>query len=71
MVGVGGGRVVRGAVQRLLGRRGAADVAAVETAGMLQHRGGKTQLMKVVGGGHRLPAVRRLVVRMEPAHVGL
>lgn len=71
MVGVGGGGVVCSAVQRLLGLRGATDVAAVETAGMLQHRGVKTQLVEVIGGGHRLPAVRRLVVRMEPRHVGL
>lgn len=71
MVGVGGGGVVRSAVQRLLGLRGATDVAAVEIAGMLQHRGVKTQLVEVIGGGHRLPAVRRLVVGMEPRHVGL
>lgn len=71
VVGVGGGGVVCGAVQRLLGLRGATEVAAVETAGVLQHRGVKTQLMEVVGGGHRLPGVRRLVVGMEPRHVGL
>lgn len=71
MVGVRGGGVVCSAVQRLLGLRVATDVAAVETAGMLQHRGVKAQLMEVVGGGHRLPGVRRLVVRMEACHVGL
>lgn len=71
VVGVGGGGVVCGAVQRLWGLRGATDVAAVETAGMLQHCGVKTQLMEVIGGGHWLPAVGRLVVRMEPRHVGL
>lgn len=71
VVGVGGGGVVSGAVQRLLGLRGATDVAAVEAAGMLQHRGVKTQLMEVIGGGHRLPGKRRLVVGVEPRHVGL
>lgn len=71
MVGVGGGGVVGSAVQRLLGLRGATDVAAVETAGMLQHRGVKAQLVEVIGGGHRLPAVRGLVVGMEPRHLGL
>lgn len=71
VVGVGGGGVVCRAVQRLLGLRAAADVAAVETAGMLQHRRVKTQLMDVIGGGHRLPGIRRFVVRMEARHVGL
>lgn len=71
VVGVGGGGVVCGAVQRLLGLRGATDVAAVETASMLQHRGVKTQLMEVIGGGHLVPGIRRLVVGVEPRHVGL
>lgn len=71
VVGVGGGGVVCSAVQRLLGLRGATDVAAVEIAGMLQHCGVKTELMEVIGGGYRLPGVRRLVVRMETRHVGL
>lgn len=71
VVGVGGGGVVCSAVQRLLGLRGATDVAAVETTGMLQHRGVKTQLMEVVGGRYGLPGVCWLVVRMEPRHMGL
>lgn len=71
MIGVGGGGVVCSAVQGLLGLRGATDVTAVETAGMLQHRGVKTQLVEVIGGGYRPPGVCRLVVRMEPRHMGL
>lgn len=71
VVGVGGGGVVGGAVQGLLGLRGTTDVAAVEAAGVLQHGGVEAQLVEVVRGGHRLPGVRRLVVRMEPRHVGL
>lgn len=71
MVDVGGGGVVCRAVQRLLRLRAAADVAAVETAGMLQNRGVETQLVEVIGGGHRLPGVCGLVVWMEPRHTGL
>lgn len=71
VVGVGGGGVVRGAVLGRLGLSRAADVAAVEAAGVLQHRGAEAQLVEVVGGGHRLPGVRGLVVRVEARHVGL
>lgn len=71
MVGVGGGGVVRAAVQRLLGLCGAADVATVQTAGVLQYRGVETHLMELVGGGHRLPGVRWFVVRVEPRHTRL
>lgn len=71
MVGVGGGGVVRAAVQRLLQRGAAADVGAVQTAGVLQHRGAEAQLTEVVGGRQRLPGVRRLVVRRILGHVRL
>lgn len=71
VVGVGGGGVVRAAVQRLLRLCSAADVAAVQTAGVLQHCGAETHLVELVGGGHRLPGVRWLVVRREAYHVRL
>lgn len=72
VVGVGGGGVVGAAVQRLLRRcAAAADVAAVQVAGVLQHRGAETHLTELVGGSHRLPGVRRLVVRRESCHVRL
>lgn len=71
VVGVGGGGVVRAAVQGLLQLRTAADVAAVQTAGVLQHLGAERHLAELVGGRHRLPAVRGLVVRRELRHVGL
>lgn len=71
VVGVGGGGVVRAAVQRLLWRWTAADVAAVQAAGVLQHSGAKTQLPELVGGRHRLPGICRLVVGWELSHVWL
>lgn len=72
MVGVGGGRVARAAVQRLLRpRRAAADVAAVQIAGVLQHHRAEAHLMELVGRGHRLPGVRGLVVGRESCHVRL
>lgn len=70
VVGVGGGGVVRAAVQRLLGLCTAADMAAVQTAGVLQDSGAETHLLELIGGGYWLPGVRRLVVRREP-HVRL
>lgn len=72
VVGVGGGGVVGAAVQRLLRRcTAAADVAAVQVASVLQHRGAEAHLTELVGGSHRLPGVRRLVVRRESCHVRL
>ena len=71
VVGVGGGGVVRAAVQRLLRLCTAADVAAVKIAGVLQHSGAETHLMELIGGRHRLPGIRRLVVRRESCHRGL
>lgn len=63
MVGVGGGGVMRAAVQRLLTLRAAAaaDVSAVQIAGMLQHCGAETHLTELNGGGHRIPGVVRRV----------
>lgn len=57
MVGVGGGGVVCAAVQRLLTLWTAADVRAVQIAGMLQHGGAETHLTELEGGGQRLPGV--------------
>lgn len=76
MVSVGGGGVVRAAVQRLLRLlrllrlRAVADVRVVQIAGVLQHRGAETHLTQLVGR-HRLPGVGRLVVRRESGHVSL
>lgn len=71
VVGVRGGGVMRAAIQRLLGLCGAADVAAVQTAGVLQHCGAEAHRVELIGGGHRLPSVRRLVVRRETCDVRL
>lgn len=71
MVSVGGGGVVRAAVQRLLRLSAAAHVAAVQAAGVLQHRGAETHLTELEGGRHRLPGVRWLVVRWKSCHVRL
>lgn len=71
VVGVGGGGIVCAAVHGLLRLCTAADVAAVQIAGVLQHRGAETHLTEVIRGRHRLPGVRRLVVRRESCHVTL
>lgn len=71
MVGAGGGGVVPAAVQGLLWWWTAAYVAAVQAAGMLQDGGAKTQLPELIGGGHWLPGIRRLVVRWKLSHVRL
>ncbi len=71
VVGVGGGGVVRAAVQRLLRLWAAADVVAVQAAGVLKHRGAEAHLTELVGGRHRLPGVRGFVVRRECCHVRL
>lgn len=71
VVGVGGRGVVRAAVQRLLRLGAAADVPAVQTGGMLQHRGAETHLAELVGGRCWLPGICRLVVRREFCHVRL
>lgn len=60
VVGVGGGWVVCGAVQRLLRRWAVADAGAVQITGMLKHRGAEGHLSHRC---HRLPSVCRLVVR--------
>lgn len=71
MEGVGGGGVVCAAVQRLLGLGASADLGPVQAAGVLQHRGAEAHLTNLIGGGHRLPGVRRLVVGREYGHVRL
>lgn len=71
VVGVGGGGVVRAAVQRLLRLCTAADVAAVQIGGVLQHRWAETHLTALVGRRHRLPGVCGLVVRRESCQVRL
>lgn len=71
VVGAGGGGVVRAAVQRLLRLWTAADVGAVQIAGVVQHCGAETHWTDLVGGRHRLPGVRRLVVRRVFCHVRL
>lgn len=65
VVGVGGGGVVCAAVQRLLALWAAVDVGAVQTGGVLQHRGAETQL---IGRRHLLPSKRWLIVRREVCH---
>lgn len=65
VVGVGCWGVVGAAVQRLLRRGAAAQVGAVQVAGVLQNCGGKTHLTELKGGGPRLPGVRWLEVRRE------
>lgn len=71
MVGAGQGGVVGAAVQRLLRGGAAADPAAVQAAGVLQHRGAEAQLAQLEAGRRRLPRERGLVVRGELVHVGL
>lgn len=71
VVGVGSRGVVRAAVQRLLRLWAAADVPAVQTGGMLQHRGAETHLAQLVGGRRWLPGVCRLVERRKFCHVRL
>lgn len=71
MVGVGGRGVVRAAVQRLLRLWATADVPAVQSGGMLEHRGAETHLAELVGGRCWLPGICRLVVRREFCHVRL
>lgn len=71
MVGVRCGGVVCAAVQRLLGLRAAADVGAIQRAGVLQHRGAEAHLTELIGGGHRLPGIRWLVVGRKFCHVRL
>lgn len=71
VVGVRGGGVVRAAVQRLLRLWTAADVGAVQTAGVLQHCGAEAHLAELAGGRHRLPSICRLVVWGKFCHVRL
>lgn len=69
VVGVGSGGVVGAAVQGLLRLRAAADVGAVQAAGVLQDRGAEAQLAEIVGGSQLIPGERRLAVRRVLGHV--
>lgn len=71
VVGVGSGGVVGAAVQGLLRRWAAADVGAVQTAGVLQDRGAEAQLAEIVGGSQLIPGKRWLVIRRILSHVRL
>lgn len=59
------------AVQGLLRLCAAADVVAVHTASVLQHRRAEAHRVEVVGSRQRLPSIRRLVVGRETYHVRL